>query len=98
MKAATNIGWRLFRNNTGRIQAKSGAWVQFGLCVGSSDLIGWKSRQIMPEDVGKRIAVFVAVEAKSLNGRLTEEQEAFLGCVAEAGGIAIEARSVEDLK
>ncbi len=97
MKEASVIGLRLFRNNTGRIQTKSSAWIQYGLCVGSSDLIGWRSITIRPDMVDQKIAIFTAIEAKSPTGRLTEEQENFLSAVHHAGGIAIEARSIEDL-
>lgn len=40
---------------------------------------------------------FVAVEVKSRTGRLSEEQGAFLQCVAAGGGVAIVARSVDDV-
>lgn len=60
-----------------------------GLCVGSSDLIGWHSVEITPEMVGRRVAIFVAVEAKSDNGRASDEQGNFLKAVSDAGGIAL---------
>lgn len=64
-----------------------------GLCVGSSDCIGWKT-----ETIGdRRVAVFVAIETKTNDGRVSKEQENFLRCVREAGGIAIVARSAEDV-
>ena len=66
-----------------------------GLCPGSSDLIGWRSVEITPEMVGKRIAVFAALEVKD-RGKLTTEQANFLRVLADAGGIAGEVRSVED--
>lgn len=97
-KRATEIGLRLFRNNSGRLQTKQGTYVNYGLCKGSSDLIGWKSRLIKLEDVGTRVAQFVAVEVKSPTGILTEEQAAFLDKVEADGGIALEARSVQDIE
>lgn len=66
-----------------------------GLCVGASDCIGWNSITITSEMVGRRVAVFAAVECKSQSGRLTPEQARFLAAVKNAGGIAIEARDVE---
>jgi len=66
------------------------------LCVGSSDLIGWRSVTVRPEDVGRRLAVFVAIEAKTGGARLTKEQRAFVEAVRAAGGLAGVARSVED--
>jgi hypothetical protein len=63
-----------------------------GLCVGSSDLIGWKTVEVTPGMVGQRVAVFLAVEGKVKNGRLTEAQRQFLKVVSEAGGIVRIAR------
>jgi hypothetical protein len=34
---------RLFRNNTGTLRDQHGRPVQFGLCKGSADLIGYRS-------------------------------------------------------
>lgn len=56
-----------------------------GLCVGSSDLIGWTS-------TGR----FLATEVKAPKGRPTDGQESFLQTVNRMGGIAILAKSVED--
>ena len=86
---------RLFRNNVGALEDKNGRIVRYGLCKGSSDLIGWRSVMVTPDMVGQRVAVFVALEVKD-KGRLTQEQQVFLGVVACAGGIAAEVRSVED--
>ncbi len=41
---------------------------------------------------------FVAIEGKSPNGKLTETQEDFLQRVEAAGGIAVVARSLEDVE
>lgn len=86
---------RLFRNNVGALEDKTGRVVRYGLCKGSSDLIGYRSVVVTPEMVGQRVAVFVALEVKD-RGRLTAEQAQFLEVVRRAGGIAAEARSVED--
>jgi hypothetical protein len=100
---------RLFRNNTGVAwqgaphRQSDGSLLltdprplHAGLCVGSSDLIGWRSITILPEHVGRKIAAFVAIEAKTGRGRLTDAQQAFINAVRAGGGIAGEARSVED--
>lgn len=87
---------RLFRNNTGQFRTEDGRVVRTGLCVGSSDVIGWQSVEITPEMVGRRVAVFVALEAKSDTGRPTREQMAFIAAVRAAGGIAGIVRSSED--
>lgn len=90
-------GVRLFRNNVGRLQTKDGRWVQFGLCVGSSDLIGFKSVRITPEMVGRQVAVFCAIECKSGRGTVMDDQMNFLGMVGANGGLVLIARSVDDV-
>jgi hypothetical protein len=46
--------------------------------------------------VGKRVAVFVAIETKSPRGRLTPEQRAFIETAKRMGALAGVARSVEE--
>ena len=87
---------RLWRNNAGTLPDRQGRPVQFGLCRGSSDLIGLRSITIGPEHVGQTIAVFAAVEVKSATGRPTPDQRAFIDTVQSMGGLAGIARSVED--
>jgi hypothetical protein len=87
---------RLYRNNTGTLRDQHGRPVQFGLAVGSADLIGWTTRTITPDMVGQQVAVFTSIEVKSASGRLRPEQRQWLEAVQAAGGIAGVARSVED--
>ena len=87
---------RLYRNNTGTLRDTKGRPVQFGLAVGSADLIGWTTRTITPDMVGQQVAVFTSIEVKSSTGRLRPEQRQWLEAVQAAGGIAGVARSVED--
>ena len=87
---------RLWRNNTGKLRDERGQLVTFGLCPGSSDLIGYRSVTITPDMVGQQLAVFAAVEVKAERGRPTPEQTAFIDHVRAAGGLAGIARSVED--
>ena len=94
---ASELGWRLFRNQVGKYQLADGRWISSGL-VGSSDLIGWMPHRITPADVGRTFAVFVAVEAKVGRRALTEAQVNFLRAVRDAGGLALTARSVDDLE
>jgi hypothetical protein len=82
---------RIFRNNVGALKDKSGRLVRYGLQKGSSDLIGWTTKEIN----GQRIAVFTAIEVKD-KGRPTPEQLNFIAQVKAAGGIAGIARSPED--
>jgi len=88
---------RLFRNNTGSLpDPRTKRPVQFGLCKGSADLIGWKQVTITPDMVGQQMAVFASIEVKTPTGRLTPEQSNWLSVVQAAGGVAGVARSVED--
>lgn len=87
---------RLWRNNTGALVDQQGRFVRFGLCKGSSDLIGLRSLEITPELVGQRLAQFVALEVKSASGVVSPEQRAFLRVVQELGGVAAVCRSVEE--
>lgn len=88
---------RLWRNNTGALKDSTGRLVRYGLCPGSSDLIGLRTRIITEADLGYRFAQFVAIEVKD-QGRLTEQQRAFLAMVTQAGGLAGVARSPEDAR
>ena len=65
--------------------------------VGTSDLIGWRSRVITPDMVGQTIAQFVAIEVKD-RGRATPEQLTWLDAVTRAGGLAGVARSPDDAR
>ena len=67
-----------------------------GLCLGSSDMIGWTNQVITEAHVGRTIAVFTAIEAKTGTTRLTKEQESFLAAVRASGGNAGVVRSVDD--
>ena len=92
---------RLFRNNVGqawvgsiaskslnRITLENFRPLHAGLCVGSSDLIGWTTVEITPDMVGKYVAVFTAVEVKTGRVPATEAQKNFVEQVNKAGGIA----------
>lgn len=108
--AASAHGARLFRNNSGvgwvgQVISHHGGILMLnaprplhaGLCVGSSDLIGWTPVTITPEMVGRTIAVFTAVEGKSTTRQYpTADQYRFIDAVRAAGGIATVARSVGD--
>lgn len=104
-------GYRLFRNNIGTgwmgsgktIQAgggdvllKNARAVAFGVGgEGGSDLIGWRSVEITPDMVGKKIAQFAAVEVKAPGGRATESQINFIKQVNNAGGYGVIADNSE---
>lgn len=95
MLALTSAGARVFRNNCG-VMKDGDRYIRYGVAnPGGSDLIGWNSVTVTSGDVGRRVAIFLAVEVKTERGRLTEEQRNFLAAVRDAGGLAIEARDVE---
>ncbi len=85
MMALSEAGAIVWRNNTGVLKDANGRPVKFGLCVGSSDLIG-----ICPD--GR----FLAVEVKAAKGRVTDAQERFISAVRRMGGRAGVARDVQD--
>jgi hypothetical protein len=87
---------RLWRNNTGALVDQQGRFVRFGLCKGSSDLIGLRSLEITPELVGQRIAQFVALEIKTDCGIVSPEQQAFLQLVQHLGGLGAVCRSIAE--
>jgi hypothetical protein len=62
--------------------------LQAGLVKGSSDLIGWTVIEILPAHVGKKLAIFTAIELKTGNVATTPEQANFINAVRGAGGIA----------
>jgi hypothetical protein len=59
--------------------------VKYGLCAGSSDLVGIA-----------RGGRFVALEVKSETGRVTKEQATFIALVRHMGGVGEVVRSVEE--
>jgi hypothetical protein len=91
-------GIRAFRNNCGAIKDRNNRLVRYGLVTGSADLIGWQSVVITEAMVGQRFARFLSVEVKTPTGRLSPEQETWRQAVLKAGGIAVVARSVDDIK
>ena len=95
IQLAANGPARLWRNNTGALKDQRGQLVRYGLCPGSSDLIGYRTVVITPDMVGQRVALFCAVEVKD-RGRPTEQQVAFINLVQQAGGLAGVARSVPE--
>lgn len=99
---------RIFRNNTGTGWQGKPIWkgkeltlqnarpLNAGLCIGSSDLIGWKTVVVTPEMVGKKVAIFTALEGKTGKTSTSKEQSLFLKAVQKAGGIAAIIRTEQD--
>ena len=98
---ASKCGSTLFKNNVGMYTTPDGYVVRYGLCKGSSDLIGWTPVTITPEMVGRKIAVFTAVEVKkNKHGSYgaTDDQIRFISAVKSNGGFAGVADCFKDLE
>ena len=107
---ASTHGVHLFRNNSGAAVDRTGRAIRFGLGndsiqlnkqLKSSDLIGITPYIIRPQDVGRLIGVFTAIEVKrsgwTWHGTDTERaQAAFTNLVQTSGGISGFASSVTD--
>lgn len=98
---ASKVGTTLFCNNVGMYRDERGNVIRFGLCKGSSDLIGWTPITITEDMVGSKVAVFTAVEVK-LNKcgkyKATESQKLFISAVLKNGGYAGVADCNEDFE
>jgi len=85
MMEASRLGAIVWRNNTGAYKDKN-RFIRYGLCEGSSDIIGiYKGK-------------FLAMEVKSALGQPTQKQLNFIKAVKSAGGIAGVVRSKENVK
>jgi hypothetical protein len=78
-------GFFAWNNPTGAVEIRPGQWVHFGK-VGSADIMG-----CLPD--GR----FLAVECKAKKGRLSEAQQDFLNEIERLGGLAIVARSFQEV-
>jgi len=87
----------LWRNNRGEIQLDGGARLRYGIGPnGASDFIGYVSVTVTQAMVGKRVAIFCAVESKRPRGEPTDDQITFIDRIKAAGGRAGVARSAAD--
>lgn len=88
-------GHRGFRNNVGLFKTIDGRSIRTGLGKGTSDVIGFTSVEITPDMVGKRVAIFTAIEVKKEKSKGSKLQENFIKFVNKMGGIAGIAWTVE---
>ena len=98
---ASQCGCTLFKNEMGVGKSVSGNTIKYGLCNGSSDLIGWTPITITEDMVGSKVAVFTAVEVKlNKHGKYkaTESQKLFISAVLKNGGYAGVADCNEDFE
>ncbi len=93
---ASRLDARLFRNQVGHYTIQGGRKITTGLGVGSPDLVGWKTVEITPDLVGRRLAIFVGIEVKTGKRKLSPKQAAWIKAIGEAGGISAVARETGD--
>lgn len=86
------------RVEKGDVLIKAARPVQFGLCEGGPDLIGWQTIEITPDMVGRKIAVFSGVEVKAERGRLSQQQINFINQAKAAGAFVGVARNVDQAR
>lgn len=107
LKCASEWGAILFRNPRGveRIAQKDcktcqrfGRVVSYGLHNGAPDLVGWMAVTVTPDMVGQTVALFVGVEAKRADGRVSEDQRRFLNALEQAGAVQGVVRSIGELE
>lgn len=92
---------RIYSNPRGKTLTEYGAVLEFGCGgTGAPDFLGFHQVEITPEMVGKKIAVFLAIEAKKPGGKTDkerlEQQERWLRIAAGFGAIAGFAQSAQD--
>lgn len=88
MIALSEDGHFVCRANVGLFFTKDGRPIRSGLPVGFSDLFGNRA--------GDAVAFYM--EVKTATGRVTVEQDRFLGAMRQRGAIAGVVRSVEDAR
>ena len=95
--AAASESGRFWRNNVGVLYDRRGVPIKYGLCPGSSDLIGIRP-QTCPHCGQWTAGVFTAIEVKMPTARVTPGQQRFLDAVSALSGIATVARDVKDVQ
>lgn len=83
--ALSAAGCLVWRQNTGAYRDNAGRLIRYGLCTGSSDIVGLCAD-----------GVFLAVECKTAIGQPTQAQLNFIAAVSRAGGRAGVARSAAE--
>ena len=114
--SASSFSCKLLRNNVGSLKNDLDVWVRYGLGniskklnkrLKSSDLVGWTTITITPEMVGRKVAVFTAIEVKPPSFKVTGvykedsrecAQERFCNLVREGGGFGAIVNSDQHFK
>lgn len=76
----------VWRNNSGAAKTERGGFVRFG-SAGSPDILG-----CLP---GGRL---LAIECKTETGKLSQDQEQFLGHLRALGAVVVVARGINDIE
>lgn len=77
---------KMWRNNVGVFKVDK-RYIRTGLCVGSADLIGFESKVVTQDMLGKRVAIFRADEIKRPGQEPKEHQQEWLEMCAKLGAI-----------
>ncbi len=94
--AHSNGKTRLFVNDVGMAKVK-GVSIPYGLCKGSTDLVGVHTVTVTDDMVGREIGVAVFAEVKTPTGRVKPHQQAFLDQMTKMGCIVGVVRSEDDM-
>jgi len=108
---ASELGWRVFRNNSGAGKLENGNFIRFGLgnesfgmnkIIKSGDLIGIRPVLITPDMVGQTIGQFVSLEVKHADWQKRDSdhekaQRRWCALINDIGGYAIITNNSEDL-
>jgi hypothetical protein len=93
IKAGRYFGSVLFRNRRGMVRLPNGGMFPYGLGHnGYPDNVGYTPVRITADMVGRQVAVFTAIEAKTATGTVASHQQACIdelkahGCIA---GVAV---------
>lgn len=109
---ASQLGWRVFRNNVGAMQDANGRIVRYGLAnesaqqnkrIKSGDLIGVRPVLITQAMVGQTIGQFVSIECKAEDWRPDQSERTlaqmhWLQLVRSLGGHALMVTNELDIK
>lgn len=68
-----------------------------GMCPGNTDLVGWTTITIEPEHIGKRLAIFTAIECKTDTLPGSPDRKKFVESVRLAGGFTRVITSIKDI-
>jgi len=84
---------RLWNCPTGVVKLPNGQFFKFGMGKDSLDIVGFRSRVIQPQDVGKRFAHYAEIEVKTAKGRLSVGQQNRIKILEQFGALTGVARN-----